>query len=70
MIGACFPHEVSLPRPTPDFFSFSVAGRELSLAQQYSAVGVLSFPIFWVAGAGSAVFWVIGTEVDYNVTNT
>merc|ERR1711976_117563 len=42
---------------------FSVMGRELSLAQQYAAVGVLSFPLFWLAGAGSAVFWVIGASI-------
>ena len=30
------------------------------MAQQYAAVGVLSFPLFWLAGAGSAVFWIIG----------
>ncbi|CAL1548276.1 unnamed protein product [Lymnaea stagnalis] len=40
----------------------SVMGRELSLAQQYAAVGALSFPLFWIAGAGSAVFWVIGAS--------
>ena len=37
-----------------------VSGRELSLAQQYAGVGALSFPLFWIAGAGSAVFWIIG----------
>lgn len=40
-----------------------IMGKELSLAQQYAAVGVLSFPLFWVAGAGSAVFWVIGASL-------
>ena len=38
----------------------NLTGRELSLAQQYAAVGVLAFPLFWIAGAGSAVFWIIG----------
>lgn len=37
-------------------------GRELSLAQQYGVVGICSFPLFWLAGAGSAVFWVIGAS--------
>ncbi|KAK2153582.1 hypothetical protein LSH36_292g03027 [Paralvinella palmiformis] len=37
-------------------------GKEISLAHQYTAVGVLSFPLFWLAGAGSAVFWVIGAS--------
>jgi hypothetical protein len=35
-------------------------GHELSLVQQYACVGVLAFPLFWMAGAGAAVFWVIG----------
>ncbi|GAB1598799.1 prenylated Rab acceptor protein 1-like [Argonauta hians] len=39
-----------------------IMGHELSLGQQYAGVGVLSFPLFWVAGAGSAVFWVIGAS--------
>jgi len=37
-----------------------VAGHELSLAQQYGLVSIFSFPIFYLAGAGAAVFWVIG----------
>lgn len=41
----------------------AIMGRELTLVQQYAAVGVLSFPLFWVAGAGSAVFWVIGASI-------
>ncbi|GFN91285.1 pra1 family protein [Plakobranchus ocellatus] len=40
----------------------TIMGRELSLAQQYAAVGAASFPLFWLAGAGSAVFWVIGAS--------
>ncbi|XP_061184239.1 prenylated Rab acceptor protein 1-like isoform X2 [Saccostrea echinata] len=39
-----------------------ILGKELSLVQQYAAVGLCSFPIFWLAGAGSAVFWVIGAS--------
>ena len=38
-----------------------LTGRDVTLVQQYAAVGALSFPLFWIAGAGSAVFWVIGT---------
>lgn len=45
------------------------SGRELSLAQQYSVVAALSFPLFWLAGAGSAVFWIIGQflVLSYNI---
>ena len=46
-------------------FIFILIGRELSLAQQYGAVGILSFPLFWVAGAGSVVFWVIGKTLKH-----
>uniref|UniRef100_A0A8C8S6J5 PRA1 family protein n=1 Tax=Pelusios castaneus TaxID=367368 RepID=A0A8C8S6J5_9SAUR len=35
-------------------------GRELSTAHQYGLAGGVSFPFFWLAGAGSAVFWVLG----------
>ncbi|XP_060077546.1 prenylated Rab acceptor protein 1-like [Ylistrum balloti] len=40
----------------------SIMGKELSVSQQYAAVGLCSFPIFWLAGAGSAVFWIIGAS--------
>ncbi|XP_064613536.1 prenylated Rab acceptor protein 1-like isoform X2 [Liolophura sinensis] len=39
-----------------------IMGKELNVAHQYTAVGILSFPLFWLAGAGSAVFWVIGAS--------
>ena len=37
-------------------------GYKLSLGQQYIMIGILSFPLFYLAGAGSAVFWVIGAS--------
>uniref|UniRef100_A0A0C9SBA7 PRA1 family protein n=1 Tax=Amblyomma americanum TaxID=6943 RepID=A0A0C9SBA7_AMBAM len=36
--------------------------KELTLVQQYCILGMLCFPIFYVAGAGSAVFWVLGAS--------
>ncbi len=33
-------------------------GRQLSLAKQYLFVMIASIPLFYLAGAGSAVFWV------------
>lgn len=39
---------------------FVIMGRELSLAQQYGLVAVISIPVFIWAGAQAAVFWVIG----------
>lgn len=35
-------------------------GREVTPAHQYALAGGVSFPFFWLAGAGSAVFWVLG----------
>ena len=39
-----------------------LAGREVTLAQQYALVAFCSIPLFLLAGAGSAVFWVIGAS--------
>ncbi|XP_072282080.1 prenylated Rab acceptor protein 1 isoform X1 [Pyxicephalus adspersus] len=38
-------------------------GRELSTANQYGLAGAVSFPFFWLAGAGAAVFWVLGATL-------
>merc|ERR1711936_436993 len=38
----------------------SIAGHEVSLAQQYGLIGVCSIPFFLIAGAGGVVFWVLG----------
>ncbi|KAK3587718.1 hypothetical protein CHS0354_042509 [Potamilus streckersoni] len=56
-LGACY--IISLKNQDK---KITVFGREVSLAQQYAAVGACSFPLFWLAGAGSAVFWVIGAS--------
>ncbi|XP_069189747.1 prenylated Rab acceptor protein 1 isoform X3 [Procambarus clarkii] len=39
-----------------------IGGHELSLAHQYSAVGIVSLPIFYLAGAGAVLFWVLGAS--------
>lgn len=38
----------------------SIFGQELSLAQQYGLIALVSLPLFYLAGAGSVVFWVLG----------
>ncbi|XP_038623211.1 prenylated Rab acceptor protein 1 [Tachyglossus aculeatus] len=38
-------------------------GREVPPAHQYALAGAISFPFFWLAGAGSAVFWVLGATL-------
>jgi len=40
-----------------------IAGQELSLAQQYGLVSLCSFPLFYLAGAGAIVFWVLGASL-------
>jgi len=42
---------------------FSIAGHEISLAQQFGLVAGLSIPFFLWAGAGSVVFWVLGASM-------
>lgn len=35
-------------------------GRELTHGHQLGLAGAVSLPVFWLAGAGAAVFWVLG----------
>jgi anoctamin-1 len=46
----------------------TVFGHELSLAQQYGLVAVCSLPLFYLAGAGAALFWVLG-KIIFDVTS-
>ncbi|KAL7642678.1 UNVERIFIED_CONTAM: hypothetical protein RMT77_007243 [Armadillidium vulgare] len=39
-----------------------IGGHELTLPQQYIGIGVMSVPIFYLAGATTAIFWVIGAS--------
>merc|ERR1711874_489568 len=43
----------------------SVAGHEVSLAQQYAVIGLCSIPFFLLAGAGGVVFWVLGASLFF-----
>ncbi|XP_066998943.1 prenylated Rab acceptor protein 1 [Anabrus simplex] len=40
----------------------TILGHELTLAQQYGLVALCSLPIFHWAGAGAALFWVLGAS--------
>ncbi|CAL8093353.1 unnamed protein product [Orchesella dallaii] len=40
----------------------TIFGRQLTLAQQYSLVGLCSMPVLWICGAGAALFWVLGAS--------
>lgn len=37
-------------------------GKELTLAQQYGLITLCSMPVFYLAGAGAAMFWVLGAS--------
>lgn len=37
-----------------------IAGQKLSVAHQYALVSIASFPLFYLAGAGQVVFWILG----------
>jgi len=39
-------------------------GKDLTLTQQYAAIGALSFPLLWISGAGGAVFWILGKSIQ------
>ncbi|RWS25475.1 prenylated Rab acceptor-like protein [Leptotrombidium deliense] len=39
-----------------------IFGYKLSVGQQYLGIAIASFPLFYLAGAGSAVFWVLGAS--------
>lgn len=36
------------------------SGRELTNGHQLGLAGAVSLPVFWLAGAGAAVFWILG----------
>jgi anoctamin-1 len=44
-------------------WKLSVFAYELTLAQQYGLIAVCSLPLFYLAGAGAAIFWVLGKIV-------
>merc|ERR1711990_76048 len=43
----------------------AIAGHEVTLAQQYAAMGTASIPFFLLAGAGGGVFWVLGASLFF-----
>ncbi|KAJ1527698.1 hypothetical protein ONE63_007657 [Megalurothrips usitatus] len=40
----------------------NILGKDLPLGQQYALVAICSLPIFYIAGAGAALFWVFGAS--------
>jgi len=56
-LGACY--IISIRSDSP----LRVLGKELTLTHQYALVGIGTFPLLWLAGAGSIVFWVLGASL-------
>nr|XP_039248182.1 prenylated Rab acceptor protein 1-like isoform X2 [Styela clava] len=56
-LGACYLIHIKNEQQ-----KIKVIGHELSYAHQYGIAAALSFPLFFIAGAGSAVFWVLGVS--------
>ncbi|XP_065644631.1 prenylated Rab acceptor protein 1 [Hydra vulgaris] len=42
--------------------SIKLLGRDLTMAEQYGLVFLISLPLFFLASAGSIVFWIIGAS--------
>lgn len=40
-----------------------IMGKELAVPHQMSLAGAVSLPVFWLAGAGAAVFWILGATL-------
>ncbi|XP_053737099.1 prenylated Rab acceptor protein 1 [Synchiropus splendidus] len=40
-----------------------IMGKELTTPHQMGLAGAVSLPVFWLAGAGAAVFWVLGATL-------
>ncbi|KAM9798074.1 prenylated Rab acceptor protein 1 [Neosynchiropus ocellatus] len=40
-----------------------IMGKELNTPHQMGLAGAVSLPVFWLAGAGAAVFWVLGATL-------
>jgi len=55
LAGACYIIQLKSKQQ-----NFKILGKEMSLAQVYTTLGLISIPVFLIAGAGSAVFWIIG----------
>lgn len=41
-------------------FPIYISGRQFSLAEQYGLIALICLPLFFLASAGSTVFWIIG----------
>lgn len=42
--------------------TIKIFGKELSLAQQYGILVLCAMPVYYLVGAGAAMFWVLGAS--------
>lgn len=42
--------------------TLKIFGKELSLAQQYGILVLCAMPVYYLVGAGAAMFWVLGAS--------
>ncbi|KAK5638143.1 hypothetical protein RI129_012438 [Pyrocoelia pectoralis] len=42
--------------------TITIFGHQLALAQQYGILSICSMPVFYLVGAGAAMFWVLGAS--------
>ncbi|XP_058802438.1 prenylated Rab acceptor protein 1 [Phymastichus coffea] len=56
-LGACY--KVSQVHSRQELMVFN---HKLTLAQVYAVIGICSLPLFYLVGAGAALFWVLGMQ--------
>ncbi|CAL1266473.1 unnamed protein product [Larinioides sclopetarius] len=57
LLGSCY--IIKLKNETRDI---SLFGQKLTVAHQYALVSIFAFPLFYLAGAGQVVFWILGAS--------
>ncbi|GIY60549.1 prenylated Rab acceptor protein 1 [Caerostris darwini] len=57
LLGSCY--IIRLKNETREI---SLFGQKLTLAHQYALVSICAFPLFYIAGAGQVVFWILGAS--------
>ncbi|XP_071034539.1 prenylated Rab acceptor protein 1 isoform X2 [Parasteatoda tepidariorum] len=56
-LGSCY--IIKLKNDSREIVLF---GQKMTLAHQYALVSLISFPLFYLAGAGQVVFWILGAS--------
>ncbi|XP_076047513.1 prenylated Rab acceptor protein 1-like isoform X2 [Oratosquilla oratoria] len=64
-LGGC--HIISLKNAEKKLV---IGGHEVPLVHQYAVMGIISLPVFYWAGAGAVLFWVLGLRQPGNLFTT